>query len=56
MNYTSTQITVQHLDGKVLLYIRLHDRKVAETRELLAEHVLANFDKDGNLIGVEIIE
>ena len=56
MTYPSTQITVQHLDGRALLHIRLHDRKVEETQELLDQQVLADFDKDGNLIGVEIIE
>ena len=52
----STQITLQQFDGRALVRVRLQEALVEETRELLDNQILADFDVDGNLISVEIIE
>lgn len=37
------------------IYIRVASRKVTETRELVPGRIMADFDADGNLIGVEVV-
>ena len=36
------------------LYIRLNDRKV-ETSDEVSDDVILDFDKDGNVVGIEIL-
>ena len=55
MTYPSTQIIVPQTDDRPLLYIKLCPGKVARTRVLIKDQVLADYDKDGVLVGVEII-
>ncbi len=51
MNHLEIKMTEQKFDKA---YLRITDEPVAETREFCGE-VLADFDADGQLVGVEII-
>ncbi len=37
------------------IYIRVSDGEVAESKEIEQDVVIADYDKDGNLVGVEIL-
>lgn len=37
-------------------YVTVRAGRVEQTRELLGGEIMADFDRDGNLIGVEIIK
>ena len=53
------QLSVNFLFGKDgsnrLVYVSLSDAKVAKTKSLIDAEVLADFDAEGNLIGVDIL-
>ncbi len=43
-------------DGAVqAVYIRLHSNKIARTREIVEDIVMADYDRRGQLVGIEIL-
>ena len=56
MSHPSTQITVSQMgDSQPLLYIKLRPGKIARTRVLIKDRVLADFDKKGELVAIEVL-
>ncbi|MCB9846798.1 MAG: DUF2283 domain-containing protein [Phycisphaeraceae bacterium] len=46
----------EHDDGTLeAAYIRFSDQTVAETREIAPDAVLADYDDNGHLIGIELL-
>ena len=37
------------------LYIRLTNRKIARTKEIVQDQVLADYDSKGDLVGIEVL-
>lgn len=51
-----SDVSVDEKTGKVLaMYLQLRDGKAAETKEVFDGKAFADYDEDGNLIGVELI-
>ena len=56
MTRPCTQITVTTMeDAQPLLYIKLRPGRIVRTRVLIKDTLLADYDKDGNLVAIEII-
>lgn len=39
-----------------MMYIKLAEKKIKISKELVPDQVIADLDKDGNIIGIEIID
>ena len=42
--------------GRRMFYLRLTGKNVARTEEVAENQVLCDYDADGNLVGVEVLE
>jgi uncharacterized protein YuzE len=47
-------IEIERVGGTVMMYVRVLDSAVARTKEI-DEDLLADYDKDGKLIGFEVV-
>ncbi|HEU4365085.1 MAG TPA: DUF2283 domain-containing protein [Candidatus Krumholzibacteria bacterium] len=43
-------------DGTIVgVYVRLYERKVARSREIIAGQLVADYDRGGEIVGLEIL-